>query len=309
MGSRSRSAGQDAFRVLGRVGGDDQQFLTNSPAGAVAVINRWLREDSEAGVSWLVNKDLPEPIMMAAHLQDQLEIGLAQKKTHLFVFHPGDKVGPKLISRCGLTFDWWALEFATELDMPIGAPCEQCQMLMTGPVPEREMPALPAARAEDDGWNGWARYYTELGWPIVEHEDQLLIDADATSNVVVVTVPIDVAKQVQDELSERDMQAPLLYLPSMPDEALFVASRTPVPVPMPDSVHRLGAPVPLPPSVVADHQSEFYLAWATAPDEAAFDSSNDLRCRDIDVVAAVYKIAHKQRQQQLEQRQRRELTS
>lgn len=309
MGSRSRSAELDAFLVRGRVAGDEQQFATSSPAGAVAVINRWLRQDPNAGVAWLVNRQLPEPIMMSGRLQSHLEIGLDQKTTHLFVFQPGDQVGPRMTSRCGQTFDWYLLEFAEALNTPLGAPCERCEMLMIGPVPERAMPALPAAQAEDDGWDGWARYYTELGWPVIQHDGQLLIDAVTTSDVVVLTVPVDLAKQVQDDLAEREMQAPLLYLPTMPDEALFVVSRTHVP--MPDAgVQRLGAAVPLPPSVVADSEGEFYLEWATAPDEAAFGSSNDLRCRDIDVVAAICKIHHKQReQQQLEQRQRRELTS
>ncbi|WP_394622300.1 hypothetical protein JNUCC0626_50050 (plasmid) [Lentzea sp. JNUCC 0626] len=306
MGSRSRSASLDAFLVLKRGAGDERQIPSNSPAGAVAVINRWLRQDPQASLSWLVNENLPEPIVMSGRLQGHLKIGLDQKRTHLFVCQPGEQVGPKLTSRCGLTFDWWALEFAEALDTPMGAPCEQCELLMMGPVPEHQKPALPSAQSEDDGWDGWLRYYTELDWPVIEHGGQLLLDAVTTSDVVVLTVPVDLARQVQDDLAEREMQAPLLYLPSMPDEALFVVSRTPVPVPMPPAVQRLGAAVPLPPSVVADHEGEFYLEWGVSPGDAVFGSSNDLRCRDIDVVAAIYKVHH---QQQLEQRQQRAITS
>lgn len=306
MGSRSRSASLDAFLVLGRVAGDEQQFPSNSPAGAVAVINRWLRQDPQASLSWRVNEHLPEPIVMAARLQEHLKIGLDQKRTHLFVFQPGDQVGPKLTSRCGLIFDWWALEFAEALDTPMGAPCEHCEMLMIGPMPDHDMPTLPAGQVEDDGWGGWARYYAELDWPVIEHGGQLLLDAVTSSDVVMITVPVELAKQVQDDLAERAMQAPVLYLPSRPDEALFVVSRTPVPVPMPPSVNRLGAAVPLPPSVVADPEGEFDLEWGISPGDAVFGGCNDLRCRDIDVVAAIYKIHH---QQQLEQRQQRALTS
>jgi hypothetical protein len=305
MGSRSRSASLDAFLVLRRTAGDERQFPSNSPAGAVAVINRWLRQDSQASLAWLVNENLPEPIVMAARLQEHLKIGLDQKCDHLFVFQPGDQVGPKLTSRCGLVFDWWALEFAEALDTPMGAPCVRCEMLMAGPVPQRDMPALPAGQDEDDAWAGWAGYYAELDWPVIEHGEQLLLDAVSTSDVVMIAVPADVAKQVQDDLRERGMQAPVLYLPSMPDEALFMVSRTPVPVPMPESVHRVAAAVPLPPSVVADQEGEFYLEWDVSPGDAVFGSCNDLRCRDIDVVAAVYKIHH----QQLEQRQQRAITS
>jgi hypothetical protein len=289
MGQHRHADEPHVFVLSGRADGADQLVPSGSPSAAAEQLSSWLRQDAAARISWVVNQAWQDWILLAARLRPARGLGESLRVTHLFTFEPGDQVGPRLLSQCGAEFSWWALEFGDELDTPLGAPCVACELTVL-PAQAETRKALPPldGDADTDTWNGWDRYYQVLGWPVEKFDGRLMLVADSDNDVTVLSVPADLAEQVQSCLARTDMQAPLLQLPGLPAEALFVVARTSVPVTMPPGVHRVPVGIPLPPSTTVDGPAR----WITSPGDVQLG-----RSRDLDVLACIYRLSPPQRQE------------
>lgn len=279
MGSHTRS-GQElgVFVVSGSVSGSPKKTATSSPAYAAALLANWLRDDPNAKeLSWVVDAEAATAVF-AARLRKGL-IGETARIAHIFVVHPGNGVGPTLTSVCKKPFPWYDLEFETALGKPMGQPCLGCQALLAPPPPPVPIAPPPADRASHADWSGWDDYYRELGWPVSEVDGQLLLAAGPDVGVVVISLDRALGEQVREALLPMRAQPPVLTLPTLPDQLLFIVERTNIPAPIPKGVLMLAAAVPLYPSPTIAGEA----VWHVAPDEV----EDVRRCNDMLLLTTV----------------------
>lgn len=159
------------------------------------------------------------------------------------------------------------------LSRPCGVPCPGCLLTLCQSAPHRPESAMPSA---DAGAPVWADFYSELGWPVVVHRDQVLLAAESFPSVVVVSVADTEAPEVLHRLAMRRDVTPVLRLTGLA-EWLFVVTATHVDVPLPAGVRLVEHSVPLPPARIEGCVAR----WIAPP------VSGGRTCTDLSVVAAV----------------------
>lgn len=176
----------------------------------------------------------------------------------------------KVLTLCGERLAVSGLEV---LCRPCGVPCPGCLLTLCESASHRPELAMPAANACAPVW---ADFYSELGWPVVVHRDQVLLAAESSPSVVVLSVAATEAPEVLHRLATRRDVTPVLRLTGLA-EWLFVVTATHVDVPLPDGVRLVEHSVPLPPARIEGRVAR----WIAPPVSAGRS------CTDLSVVAAV----------------------
>ncbi len=159
-----------------------------------------------------------------------------------------------------------------------GMPCTVCLVTQAlGTAPAEEPPAGSPADGPGAGLAAGGGCYQQWGWPVILHRDQVRLSL--YRDVSALVIPIPLATEVTQILTQRRCAPPVLAHPYTPDHhILLTGEKYGVPLPRPPQVHQVTGVLLLPPTVTPRGP----ITWIQPP------RADSLRlCREIDLFGAL----------------------